>query len=183
MVFLLEQGSCPEQISGRLRTKGRAWVSHETIYQFIYADQAQGGSLYRFLRRHRKKRRKRLKHKDRRGRIKDQTSIDQRPAIVDQKARVGDWEIDTVFGRGRKGALVTTVERKNQDDMDRLCEGCQGRPGRRGPRSGPVAVPGFGALAHLGQGQRVRSAQVHCRGFWCTVLLDSSLQLPARRSQ
>lgn len=38
-------------------------------------------------------------------------SIDDRPQVVDDKARVGDWEIDTVIGKGHQGALVTAVER------------------------------------------------------------------------
>jgi IS30 family transposase len=38
-------------------------------------------------------------------------SIDERPAIVDETTRVGDWEIDRVIGKGHSGALVTIVER------------------------------------------------------------------------
>jgi IS30 family transposase len=38
-------------------------------------------------------------------------SIDERPAIVDEKTRVGDWEIDLVIGKGHSGALVTIVAR------------------------------------------------------------------------
>ena len=41
-------------------------------------------------------------------------SIEQRPDIVDEKSRVGDWEIDTVIGQNHKGALVTIVERKSK---------------------------------------------------------------------
>jgi IS30 family transposase len=110
----LKAGWSPEQISGRLRRMGDEWVSHETIYQFIYADRANGGSLWRYLRRQRKKRGKRLKHKDRRGRIKDAVSIDERPAVVEHRSRVGDWELDTVIGKGHQGALVTMVERKTK---------------------------------------------------------------------
>ncbi len=49
---------------------------------------------------------------DRRGQIKNRISIEQRPEIVEQKARIGDWEGDTVIGKGHKGALLTLVERK-----------------------------------------------------------------------
>jgi len=38
-------------------------------------------------------------------------SIDDRPSVVDDKSRIGDWEIDTVIGKGHSGALVTIVER------------------------------------------------------------------------
>jgi len=88
-----------------------ARVSHETIYRFLQDDRRNGGRLYRHLRHGHRKRRKRYGAPDRRGRIRDQVMIDQRPAIIDQRGRVGDWEIDTVHGRGRSGSVVTIVER------------------------------------------------------------------------
>ena len=39
-------------------------------------------------------------------------AVEQRPAVVDQRSRFGDWEIDTVHGRG-KACIVTVVERKS----------------------------------------------------------------------
>jgi hypothetical protein len=56
---------------------------------------------------------KRYGSHDRRGRIPNQVSIDERPAIVDARRRFGDWEGDTVIGKGHRGALVTLVERKS----------------------------------------------------------------------
>lgn len=47
----------------------------------------------------------------RQGPIKNRRFIDDRPAIVDDKKRVGDWEIDTIIGKERKQAIVTIVER------------------------------------------------------------------------
>ena len=38
-------------------------------------------------------------------------SIDERPEIVEQKSRIGDWEIDTVIGKNHRQAIVTIVER------------------------------------------------------------------------
>lgn len=111
---LLRQDWSPEQISEWLKANNKPYVSHETIYQFIIADQKNGGELYKHLRQAHKKRRKRLKTKDRRGQIPNRTSIDQRPAIVDKKERVGDWEIDTIIGKNHKGALVTAVERNTK---------------------------------------------------------------------
>ena len=110
----LEQDWSPEQISGRLKKNGKPSVSHETIYQFIIDDQKNGGELYKHLRQKRKKRRKRIKNGDHRGQIPNRVSIDERPAIVDSKERVGDWEIDTVIGKSHKGAFVTAVERKTK---------------------------------------------------------------------
>ena len=37
--------------------------------------------------------------------------IDERPAIVTEKTRLGDWEADTVIGKGHQGVLVTLTER------------------------------------------------------------------------
>lgn len=114
MIKYLNQDWSPEQISGWLKANNQLAVSHETIYQFIIRQQKNGGDLYTHLRQNRKKRRKRIKTKDRRGQIPDRVSIDQRPAIVDNKERIGDWEIDTVIGKNHKGALVTAVERKTK---------------------------------------------------------------------
>ena len=43
--------------------------------------------------------------------IKDKISIDQRPDIINNKERFGDWEIDTIVGAFNKGAIVTLTER------------------------------------------------------------------------
>ena len=97
----------PEQISGTLG----GTISHERIYQHIWADRRDGGTLYQHLRHSHKKRKKQYGSKDKRGQIRDRVSIDERPEIVAQKTRIGDWEIDTVIGKNHQGALVTIVDR------------------------------------------------------------------------
>jgi len=72
----------------------------------------KGGDLHKHLR-CQKKRRKRYGSYDRRGRIPNQVSIEERPAVVAERGRVGDWEGDTVIGKNHKGVLVTLVERKS----------------------------------------------------------------------
>ena len=109
---LIREQWSPEQIVGRIALEQGVSISHEWIYQYIYADQRSGGDLYRYLR-CQKARRKRYGSYDRRGYIPNQVSIDDRPAIVDSKRRFGDWEGDTVIGKGHRGALVTLVERKS----------------------------------------------------------------------
>lgn len=104
----------PEQISCWLGINGFASVSHETIYQFVFADQKAGGDLYKHLRHGKRKRRKRLINKDRRGQIPNRVSIDQRSDLINNKERIGDWEIDTIIGKNHKGAIVTAVERKTK---------------------------------------------------------------------
>lgn len=101
----------PEQISGWLLSDQKQLISHESIYLHIWADKQVGGDLYTYLRRQGKKYDKRRNGKSTRGHIKNRVSIDDRPGIVDEKSRIGDWEIDTVIGKGHSGALVTIVER------------------------------------------------------------------------
>ena len=93
-------------------------ISHEWIDPYLYADKRSGGNLYRCLR-CQKPRRKRYGAYDRRGVIPRRVSIDERPAIVDARRRVGDWEGDTVIGPAHRGALVTLVERKSRDTVIR----------------------------------------------------------------
>jgi IS30 family transposase len=118
MIELINHYICrdfsPEQVSGHLNREHALSISHETIYKHIWSDKRSGGSLYKHLRRSNRKHRKRYGTKQRRGRIKGQVSIDLRPAIVDAKSRIGDWEIDTITGKNSKGYLVTVVERKSK---------------------------------------------------------------------
>jgi IS30 family transposase len=108
---LLNREWSPEQIAGRLEQEQGVTVSHEWIYQYIYADRRGGGDLYRSPRCE-KARRKRYGAYDRRGKIPNRVSIDARPVSVETRRRFGDWEGDTVTGKGHRGALVTLVERK-----------------------------------------------------------------------
>ncbi|MDP0588860.1 MAG: IS30 family transposase [Candidatus Endonucleobacter bathymodioli] len=99
----------PEQIQGRLKRDNQPSVCPATIYQFIREDKAEGGCLYQHLRH--KKYKQRTGKPDARGQIRNRVSIDDRPGIVDQKIRLGDWEADTVIGKRHKGVLVTLTER------------------------------------------------------------------------
>jgi len=108
---LIQEKWSPEQVSGRLTQEGKKSVSHETIYRFLLTDKAAGGDLYRHLRHQAKPYRKRYGKKDYRGIIPNRVDIDERPTIVDDKDRLGDWEADTVIGKGHQGVLVTLTER------------------------------------------------------------------------
>lgn len=110
---MLRHDWSPEQISNWLKKYSGITVSHEWIYQHIYKDKHRGGDLHKHLR-CQKKRRKRIGEYDRRGKIPNQVSIEERPEIVDQRERLGDWEADTIIGAGKKGAIVTLVERKSR---------------------------------------------------------------------
>ena len=118
----IRQDFSPEQISGFLARMHHLRISHETIYQHILNDKTKGGNLYRHLRHSHKKRRKRYGSHDRRGQIHGRISIDERPAVVDTRERIGDWEIDTIIGKQHKGALLSLVERKSKFTLIRKLE-------------------------------------------------------------
>ncbi len=111
--LLLAKQWSPEQISGRLRLLRQPSVSHERIYQYIYADKRMGGTLHCNLR-CQKRRRKRYGSYDRRGQLPERRSIADRPAIVAGKARRGDWEADTIIGQGHRQAIVSLVDRQSK---------------------------------------------------------------------
>lgn len=114
----LDKTWSPEQIAGRISRDfprdRRMRVSHETIYQWIKADKRQGGKLYKRLRQSHRKRRRRYGSSPKTGQIPGRVDIDQRPSVVDDRVRFGDWESDTVEGKGRSAYLVTHVERKSR---------------------------------------------------------------------
>ena len=110
---LLRQEWSPEQISGRLKKEQGLGISHEWIYQYVLQDQWAGGELYRHLR-CQKRRRKRYGQYERRGQLLNCTSIEERPALVNRRQRLGDWEVDTLIGKRHKQAMVTLTERKSR---------------------------------------------------------------------
>jgi IS30 family transposase len=103
----------PEQVSGWLGEQGLS-LSHERIYQMIWQDKREGGDLWQCLRRRGKCYNKRAGKTAGRGLIPNRIDISERPAIVERKSRVGDWEGDTVVSAGHKGGLLTLVERKTK---------------------------------------------------------------------
>jgi transposase, IS30 family len=103
----------PEQIAGRLNKKEkRTIICHETIYTFVYKKRPD---LIKYLR-HQK-----CKYRKKRGsniRIKLAKAmkirrIEERPEIVNERGRLGDWEGDTVIGKEKKQRILTHVERKS----------------------------------------------------------------------
>jgi len=111
--MLLAQWS-PEQIKGYCNANGISMVSHEWIYQYVYQNMKQGGTLYKQLRTQQKRRKKRTHRKDKRGLIPNRISIHQRPKEVAEKLRFGDWEVDLIEGNNHNSFAVTLVERKSQ---------------------------------------------------------------------
>ena len=109
---LVEKDWSPEQINGRLKVMGWGDVpSVERIYQYIYQNKADGGDLHTHLRCQKKRRKRYASGQQRRGQIVDRHDIEERPAIVDERSRFGDFEGDTVVGHKHKGVLLTFADR------------------------------------------------------------------------
>lgn len=104
----LREDWSPQQIAG----KGEVVVSHERIYQHIAEDRQRGGTLWTHLRRRKRRRRHRCGTPRQRQRFGGRR-IGERPAVVDSRRRVGDWEGDTIVGKGL-ARIVTLVERKTR---------------------------------------------------------------------
>jgi transposase, IS30 family len=111
VVALLEEQYSPEQIVGRCEIINHPCVSIERIYQFIWADKKAKGMLYKHLRSKGKRYAKRGALKGCRGKIKGRIGIENRPIVVEDKERLGDFEADLVIGKNHKGALLTIVDR------------------------------------------------------------------------
>lgn len=103
----------PEQIAGRLKLMtGMTVISHETIYTFVYKKRKD---LIKYLRhqkcKYRKKRGTRARMELARAtKIK---RIEERPDIVNERTRIGDWENDTVIGKEKKQRILTFTERRS----------------------------------------------------------------------
>ena len=110
---MIEQGHTPEQISGRMPLVHPELprISHEAIYQWIYADRMD---LIGYLPRSHQKRWPKGKSKRRRSlnhRVPDRVPLSQRPAETNDRSQPGHWEVDLIIGSG-KSSLQTVVDRK-----------------------------------------------------------------------
>ena len=103
----------PDQISKTLGMEGMG-VSHEAIYRYIDVDKKEGGELWRELRINGKRRYRRRSKVGRGEKIPDRVDIDQRPPVVSERARYGDWEADLIQGAAGSGYLLSVYERKSR---------------------------------------------------------------------
>ena len=107
-------GWSPEQISGRLKAEGSLEISFQSIYKWIWADKKSGGALYKQLRHRGKRYNKKPSKTAGRGCIPERVDISERPKVVEDKSRIGDWEGDTIIGAQHKGAIVSYVDRHSK---------------------------------------------------------------------
>lgn len=117
----LKLGWSPEQISLRLPIDHpHNEISYEAIYQFIYAQIRRGSNgkvkvgredFRPYLaRRHARRQTKGFRQAQKMYRPA-LPSIESRPAIVDRRKRIGDWEDDTMVSRQSTDRLKTINER------------------------------------------------------------------------
>ncbi len=123
----------PEQIAGRLSVRppaelaGRC-LSHTTIYRWIWADPERARQFRPFLRIAHKPRRKPYGKPSRRGQILGKRSIEERPAQANERTELGHWEGDTMVGKGRRGYLLTSVDRASRYTIARKVQACATEP-------------------------------------------------------
>jgi transposase, IS30 family len=112
--YYLELSNSPRQTSGRMKNEDSINISHETIYQLIYANHCGLGDYKKHLRQKQKKRRRRKGVNQKRGTIPNRVGIENRPPIADLKTQIGHWEGDTVIGSNHNGAIVTYVDKASK---------------------------------------------------------------------
>jgi len=164
----------PEQIAGRLETQAPAGleghgISHTTIYRWIWGDPQRAQQLRLFLRIARRPRRKPYGKPSRRGQIAGKRSIDERPKEANERQRLGDWEGDTVVGKGRRGYLLTCVDRASRYLIARKVHACAAEP---------VAEQLNGAIRRLPAEKRRSLTLDNGREFARPMELERRLDLP-----
>lgn len=122
LTFLEEKlvgGWSPEQIVGRIELEDLSFgsgsirtvtlKSHQTIYNYIYNNRPD---LIKYLRckkgKYRRRYGTRIREKEREAMEKKR--IDQRPQIIEERTRLGDFEGDTIVGKD-KLHMLTHVDR------------------------------------------------------------------------
>ena len=87
-------------------------MSYESIYAHVYADKRAGGQLWKLLPCQKLRRKRYGAARARRHLIPNRVGIEHRPAIVDLKGRIGDWEGDTLADASHTNAVLTIAERR-----------------------------------------------------------------------
>jgi IS30 family transposase len=107
----IRKGWAPEQISGRLSLEGNIKISHEVIYKYIRRHKSTAADFLEGLRRFNKKGKGCHTGRGRKPKAAWMKGIHERPQIIEERKRLGDWERDGMFGKDRRQVLVC-VDRK-----------------------------------------------------------------------
>ncbi|WP_226353099.1 IS30 family transposase [Pseudonocardia sp. ICBG601] len=115
---LLQIGWSPASIAGRLPrlypTDETYRVSHEAIYQWVYATPVSTLARELIALRTRRTARRGGGRPPSAPRIVEPTYIDERPTEAEGRAVPGHWEGDLVIGKAGKTAVATLVERTSR---------------------------------------------------------------------
>jgi transposase, IS30 family len=103
----------PEQITGRLKLEKKGSLGTETVYRYLLRDRSSGGELWKNLRHSCSRRKPRFPH-PRWPRSIPRHAAENRPKVIDERRRKGDFERDLIVGKGRSGYLMTLVDRKTK---------------------------------------------------------------------
>ncbi|GAC1458282.1 MAG: IS30 family transposase [Gemmatimonadaceae bacterium] len=117
----LREGWSPQQIAGRSKLEGLESVSHEYVYALLHRDKKRGGRLYRLLKRF-GKRKQRLGDRDYGAPAPGRAGIEERPAIVEERSRLGDSEGDLIVGYRQSGYVLSVQDRKSRKAILRKLE-------------------------------------------------------------
>lgn len=108
----LRRGWSPERIAGRWKLLGRSRISHEAIYQWIYAEAHE--LVCHLPRAHRKRLPRGHSSRHKVFFIPSRIPVRDRPKIIERRSQAGHWEVDTVLGRRALTSLQILVERKTR---------------------------------------------------------------------
>lgn len=113
----LKLGWSPNQIAGRSKCySGKPYISHETIYRYLFSEIGIKQNLYRYLQSRQKRRFPKITRKKvKRNLIPNRVSIHDRPEAISTRQDFGHWEADLVcFSRNKKANIFTMRERKSR---------------------------------------------------------------------
>lgn len=110
---MLSRNWSPDEIAGRLKREHpgdpKLHVSHQTIYRWLHAHPLLFEKFRSYMRHGRYRRRGSRP----RGSIRNRVSIHDRETVIEERSRIGDWEGDTIVGKGHSGYVATFVDRKS----------------------------------------------------------------------
>ena len=111
----LVSGWSPEQIAGRFKKEKVSKISHQTVYRYI----EEHKSLRIFLRRFNKRGGGRLAQRKGES-VNSRLRIEDRPAVANDRKRLGDWERDLFYAGNRKQILVCTDRKSRLTKLAKL---------------------------------------------------------------
>lgn len=110
----LHFGWSPEQIAGRSKIDGPQSVSHEYVYSLVHREKRNGKKLHHLLKRFGRRKQRFGAREYTRAPAPTRISIDERPAVVAKRSRLGDCEGDLIVGYRQSGYVLTVIDRKSR---------------------------------------------------------------------